>query len=133
VSVGEAVNAVAVLGGRPIGSLRISAADARGRHHGVSHHSLTAYGRVALAPADLVVPTGLPAALADVVAEALAPLAGRHRIVAVDGTGLDAALRGLPVKLSTMGRDLDADYAYFLAAAAAGRHAAAVCRTPVVS
>jgi hypothetical protein len=38
--------------------------------------------------------------------------------------GLDAALRALPVKLSTMGRDLDADHAYFLAAAAAGRHAA---------
>ena len=48
-AVGEAVNAVAALGGRPVGSLRISDADARGRHHGVSHHSLTAYGRVALA------------------------------------------------------------------------------------
>jgi hypothetical protein len=31
------------------------------------------------------------------------------------------------VKLSTMGRDLDADYAYFVAAAAAGRHAAGHC------
>ncbi|MBM0256577.1 DUF3866 family protein, partial [Micromonospora sp. 4G55] len=38
--------------------------------------------------------------------------------------GLDAALRALPVTLSTMGRGLDADHAYFLAAAAAGRHAA---------
>ena len=56
VAVGEAVNAVAALGGRPVGSLRISAADPRPRHRGVSHHSLTAYGRVALAPADLVVP-----------------------------------------------------------------------------
>src|SRR5438034_295172 len=39
VAVGEAVNAVATLGGRPVGSLRISAADPRPRHHGVSHHS----------------------------------------------------------------------------------------------
>jgi hypothetical protein len=38
--------------------------------------------------------------------------------------GLYDALRSAPVKLSTMGRDLDADRAYFEAAAAAGRHAA---------
>ena len=56
VAAGEAVNAAAVLGGRPVASLRVSGADPRGRHAGVSHHSLTAYGRVALAPADVVVP-----------------------------------------------------------------------------
>jgi hypothetical protein len=146
VAVGEAVNAIAALGGRPVGSLRISATDPRPRHRGVSHHSITAYGRVALAPADLVVPDGLDAELAAAVDAALAPLAmkpaewpqpapsagrhrtsaGRHRIVRVGVDGLDEALRALPVKLSTMGRDLDADHAYFLAAAAAGRHAAAL-------
>jgi hypothetical protein len=125
VSVGEAVNAVAALGGRPIGALRISGADPRPRHHGVSHHSLTAYGRVALAAADLVVP-GLLEPLASSVAAALAPLADRHRLVHVGVDGLDAALRAAPVPLSTMGRDLAADPAYFLAAAAAGRHAAAL-------
>ncbi|PWU44374.1 DUF3866 domain-containing protein [Micromonospora globispora] len=123
VAVGEAVNAVATLGGRPVGSLRISAADPRPRHRGVSHHSLTAYGRVALAAADLVVPDGLDPALADEVDAALAPLAQRHRIVRVPSDGLDAALRASVVPLSTMGRGLDADHGYFLAAAAAGRHA----------
>ncbi len=126
VSTGEAVNAAAVLDGRPIGALRISGADQRPRHHGVSHHSLTAYGRVALAPADLAVPDGLPAELAAEVAEKLATLPGRHRVVRVPTVGLDAALRARPVRLSTMGRDLDADHAYFQAAAAAGRHAAAL-------
>ncbi|WP_422756565.1 DUF3866 family protein [Micromonospora sp. WMMD708] len=126
VAVGEAVNAVAVLGGRPVGSLRISDADTRPRHQGVSHHSLTAYGRVALAPAELVVPDGLPPELAARVDAALAPLTDRHTLVRVDTTGLDAALHALPVRLSTMGRGLDADHAYFLAAAAAGRHAAAL-------
>ncbi|MEU6077286.1 DUF3866 family protein [Micromonospora sp. NPDC047074] len=124
VAVGEAVNAVATLGGRPIGSLRISDADPRPRHWGVSHHSLTAYGRVALAPAELVVPEGLAPALAAEVDAALAPLTGRHTVVRVPAGGLDAALRAAPVPLSTMGRGLDADHAYFLAAAAAGRHAA---------
>jgi hypothetical protein len=126
VALGEAVNAVAALGGRPVGSLRISDGDARPRHRGVSHHSLTAYGRVALRPADLVVPDGLPAPLAAEVDEALRPLAEQHRLVRVATGGLDKALRASPVRLSTMGRGLDADHAYFLAAAAAGRHAAAL-------
>lgn len=121
---GEVVNAVAVLGGRPIGALRLSEADPRERHRGVSHHSLTAFGRVALAPADLVVPSGLPATLAAAVDADLKPLRDRHRIVTVDTDGLDAALRESVAPLSTMGRGLDEDYAYFLAAAAAGRHAA---------
>jgi hypothetical protein len=126
VAAGEAVNAAAALGGRPVGALRISDADPRPRHRGVSHHSLTAYGRVALAPADLVVPEGLPTELATRVAAALATLPPRHRVVRVPSTGLDAALRALPLRPSTMGRDLDADHAYFLCAAAAGRHAAAL-------
>jgi len=131
VATGEAVNAAATLGGRPVGSLRISAADPRPRHHGVSHHNLTAYGRVALARADLVLPDALTAELARAVDTALAPLRARHRIVRVGTDGLDAALRALPVKLRTMGRDLDADHAYFLAAAAAGRHATALLRERV--
>src|SRR5262249_7680844 len=116
VSTGEAVNAAATLHGRPVGALRISAADARHRHRGVSHHSLTASGRVARAPADLVLPAGLDPLLRKEVETALAPLADRHRIVVVDCDGLDAALRATPVRLSTMGRGLDEDYAYFLAA-----------------
>ena len=126
VALGEAINAIAVLNGHPIGSLRISDGDARPRHRGVSHHSLTAYGRVALAPADLVVPDGLAPDLAAEVDAALKPLANRHRLIQIGVPGLDAALRASPVALSTMGRGLDADYAYFLAAAAAGRHAASL-------
>jgi Protein of unknown function (DUF3866) len=124
VSVGEAINAIGTLGGRPIGSLRISDGDGRPRHRGVSHHSLTAYGKVALLPADLVVPLGLPPALAREVSSALAPLAARHRIVEVPVEGLYDALLDLPVTLSTMGRSLAQDRSYFLAAAAAGHHAA---------
>jgi hypothetical protein len=127
-AVGEAVNAAGTLGGLPVGALRISDADPRPRHRGLSHHCLTAYGRVALVPADLVVPLGLPVWLADEVAAALGTLPPRHRVVHVDASGLDAALRALPVKVSTMGRDLDSDHAYFLAAAAAGRHAASRIR-----
>jgi hypothetical protein len=122
---GEAVNAAAVLGGRPVASLRISEADRRDRHRGISHHSLTAYGRVALARADVVVPD-LPGEFGAQVAAAAEPLGSRHNLVRVGVDGLREVLARCPVPLSTMGRGLDDDLAYFLAAAAAGRHAAAL-------
>jgi hypothetical protein len=125
VAAGEAVNAAATLGGRPVASLRVSFADPRDRHQGVSHHSLTAYGRVAFARADVVLPE-LPEPQATRVAADVMPLAARHRLVTVPLDGLEEALRATPVALSTMGRSLDADLAYFLAAAAAGKHAASL-------
>jgi hypothetical protein len=45
-------------------------------------------------------------------------------VVTVATDGLDAALQASPVRLSTMGRGLAEDHSYFVAAAAAGRHAA---------
>jgi len=128
VAAGEAVNAAGVLGGRPVASLRVSTGDPRPRHRGVSHHSLTAYGRVALSPADVVVPVleGPLAPLTDELAEQAAPLAGRHRLVRVSTEGLADAVRGAPLAVSTMGRGYDKDPAAFLAAAAAGRHAGAL-------
>ncbi|WP_088319032.1 DUF3866 family protein [Kineosporia sp. R_H_3] len=135
VAAGEALNAAAVLRGRPVATLRVSGADARARHLGVSHHSLTAYGRVALAPADVVVPvlTGDLAVLGATIREQAAALGaphGRHRLVEVGVEGLREALATSPVGLSTMGRGLDADPAAFLAAAAAGRHAATLLDVP---
>ena len=122
VAAGEAINAVAALRGRPVACLRISDADPRERHRGVSHHSLTAYGRVALARADVVVP-GLPGPFGARVAAEAAGLGQRHKIVTVPVDGLEAALLASPAPLSTMGRGPDEDLAYFLAAAAAGRYA----------
>jgi hypothetical protein len=122
VAAGEAVNATSVLGGRPVASLRVSDADPRERHRGISHHSLTAYGRVALARADVVVPA-LDGEFGLQVAAQAAPLSARHELVTVPLDGLEAALRACQAPLSTMGRGLDEDLAYFLAAAAAGRHA----------
>jgi hypothetical protein len=129
VNAGEAINAAAVLGGRPVGTLRISGADSRERHRGISHHSLTAYGRVALCQADIPVPDlagdGSPAMaeLANAVAAGVQQLS-KHRLIMVDLTGLRTVLAASPIRLSSMGRGLDTDPGYFLAAAAAGRHAA---------
>jgi hypothetical protein len=127
VASGEAINATGVLGGRAVASLRVSAADPRERHRGISHHSLTTYGRVAMSPADLPVPL-LGGAFGDaVLAQArhlAASSAGRLQLREVDISGLADALLSSPVPLSTMGRDLDQDPAAFLTAAASGRFAA---------
>jgi hypothetical protein len=119
VAAGEAVNAANAVGARPVAVLRLSAVDPRPRHRGVSHHSTTAYGRVALSPDDVIV----PASCADVVGPARAALA-RHRLVEVDDSDLVEVLRPWAPLLSTMGRGLDDDPVAFVAAAAAGRHAA---------
>jgi hypothetical protein len=127
VAVGEALNAVDVLGGRGVGALRISAADPRPRHQGISHHSRTAYGRILLGGATLVVPA-LDGPFGDLVrdqAHALASTArGRLDLAAEPVEGLDDALAASPTPLSSMGRGLSEDREYFLAQAAAGRYAA---------
>ncbi len=117
VAAGEAVNAAASVGGRPVAVLRMSEADPRPRHRGVSHHSTTAYGRVALAAADVVAPSSY----ADAVD---ASAFSRHRLVVVDDGDLHGVLQPWSALLSSMGRGLDDDPLAFVAAAAAGRHAA---------
>ncbi|WP_347350098.1 DUF3866 family protein [Intrasporangium sp.] len=128
-SAGEAVNAAGVLHGRPVCALRVSQADRRERHRGLSHHSRTAYGRVALVAADVPVPV-LPGAFGQLVRaqahELCAGTAGRLAAHDVSCDGLDAALRAVPVPLSTMGRAYQDDRAGFLASAVAGRFAAAL-------
>src|SRR5262249_27138889 len=117
-------------GGRPVASLRISEADPRPRHRGISHHSLTSYGRVALAMADVVVPE-LPGEFGQQITAQAAPLGERHRLGPAAVGGVSGAVGRRPGRLSTMGRGLAEDGAYFLAAAAAGRHAARLLQARV--
>lgn len=127
-SAGEALNAAHTLGGLAVASLRVSEADPRPRHRGVSHHSLTAYGRVALVPAQVPIPledSGIGREVRRQAHELCAGSGGRLAPVDVPTDGLDAALATSPVRLSTMGRGVEDDRASFVAAAAAGRHAAA--------
>jgi hypothetical protein len=128
--VAEAVNAAAALGGRPVACLRLSAADRRARHRGVSHHSLTALGRLALARAAVAVPELADPALAKLVDRQLAEagVAGRHDLhrVAIPDPAKLLAAWGLEV--TSMGRGPDQDPVFFAAAAAAGTLAGRLAR-----
>ncbi len=128
---GEALNAAAVLGGVPIACLRVSFADTRKRHRVVSHHTLTALTRVTLARAVVAVPS-LPAHLARQLDGALeaAGVWDRHeRANGSEATVPSPDMRGVVV--STMGRGLDDDPAFFAAAYAAGEVAARTSRQNV--
>jgi hypothetical protein len=122
---GELINAASALGGRPVACLRASSADPRPRHRGISHHSLTALGRVALAPA--VVP--LPAVGEDQLRPLIDQIRNahgmkRHRIEIYDGREGLRLLDNLGIRVTTMGRNQSEDPLFFLTAAAAGAAAA---------
>jgi hypothetical protein len=123
VAQGEAINAVAALNGTPVAVLRLSFADRRSRHRVVSHHSVCALTRVALAPALVAVPT-LPAAQAEQVEAALAEQGvwRMHSRALAVAPAPAPDLRG--VEVLTMGRGQADDPAFFAAAFAAGAVAA---------
>jgi hypothetical protein len=126
IQMAEALNAVGALGGRPIACLRMSTADARERHRGVSHHSLTALGRLALARSRVALPALADGAFAALVRRQLetAGVSARHDIVPLDPPDPGKLLASWGLQVRTMGRGPDDDPVFFAAAAAAGTLAA---------
>ena len=118
---GHALNAAAALGGTPVAALRISFADARERHRGVSHHSLTILEHVCTAGANVAVPV-LQAEERGAVWDALRSrrLEERHQLIETDGRPALAELERRGVEVRSMGRSPSDDPAFFLSAGAAG-------------
>ena len=125
-----ALNAAAILGGRAVAGLRISFVDPRVRHQTVSHHSLTALGKVVTHPAHVAVPaladedqrTRVWAALRE------AGLEDRHQLVEAAGEPAMDLLAEHGIEPMSMGRSFGDDPAFFLAAGAAGVLAGSMAR-----
>lgn len=119
---GNTLNAAATLGGRPIPALRVSFADTRERHRGVSHHSLTILRDVCQVQTDVPVPVLEDEEEREAVWNALryAQLDVQHQLVEVDGRPALDELVARGVEVRSMGRGVDDDPAFFLAAGAAG-------------
>jgi hypothetical protein len=120
----QALNAAAALDGVPIAPLRLSFADARERHQGVSHHTLTALGQACLAEAVIPLPDDLLPKQAEMIDRQLteAGILDRHGLINVSVQRDAIDLRGLEVM--TMGRAQADDPAFFSASFAAGIRAA---------
>lgn len=122
---GEWVNATAALGGGPIAVARISFADPRVRHQGLSEQTVSALTVAARERATVVLPELVADRRKEIEAQVESSgLATKHDIVFAAGEpGLrEAERRG--IELISMGRDAQEDPAFFLAAAAAGAVAA---------
>lgn len=112
---GDYLNAVYTLKGTGIGVLRMSMADKRPRHQGISHHTLTALGKIATSPCEIAVPK--LAATIPAIQQRLADL--QHNIHPIDTEGFTHLLSG-DISLSSMGRTPEDDPLFFHAALAAG-------------
>ena len=109
----DTAHAALALGLPTLISPRLSAADPRERHRGLSHHTRTVLDLL-LAPVEIAAPEGEE----EVVASLELATAGRHRLQ-VGAVDLDGyAATGLPAR--TMGRDLAEDPLFFAAPLAAG-------------
>lgn len=117
----EAAHSALALGLQTLLSPRMSAADPRERHLGLSHHTGSVL-ELLLGGVEVPVPAGLdslwPEGAASAVESMRAAAGDLHR-VREEGADLDGyAAAGLPTK--TMGRDLAADRLFFAAPLAAG-------------
>ena len=103
-------------------ALRISFADPRERHRGVSHHSLTALARVALVETHVAVPVIQDEERRVMVWEALrgANIDRRHQLVEATGQPALDLLADRGLQPESMGRRVGDDPEFFLAAGAAG-------------
>jgi hypothetical protein len=119
---GHVMNAAEALEGRPVAPVRISFADPRERHRGVSHHSLTILERVCTASVHVAVPALEDEAERTAVWDALRAraLEERHHLVEADGRPALDELARRGVDVESMGRTPADDPAFFLAAGAAG-------------
>src|SRR5690606_30039166 len=121
---GELVNAVHRLGGMPIMMARMSGADVRPRHYGLSHHLLTNLEIVAACPAILPLHRQLPDRLRPIVEQQLEAVAGskQHQIEWLERPQVDeleSALHAYPLKILTMGRTVAEDPTFYMNVAAA--------------
>jgi hypothetical protein len=109
----DTAHAALALGLPTLISPRLSAADPRERHRGISHHTRTVLDLL-LAPVEVAVPEGEE----EVLASLKLATAGRHRLQVgkADLEGYTAS--GLPIR--TMGRGIEDDALFFKAPLAAG-------------
>ncbi|HXG23990.1 MAG TPA: DUF3866 family protein, partial [Chthonomonadales bacterium] len=119
---GIAINATAALGGTPIAVVRLSMTDPRPRHLGISHHTRTVLERIALRPALVPLPQ-LPGYNRSDWLRVLEKyeLLDRHQYLLVNAEEGLQALMDTSISVTTMGRSIEEERAFFLAAAAAGQ------------
>lgn len=118
---GQVLDAASALNGDPIAALRLSFADDRPRHHGLSHHTVSALTIAARERCTVAVPKLRPdrsRLLADALKDTGA--CNRHDTEVADGRPGVRLLLDRGVNPTSMGRKMSDEPELWLAAAAAG-------------
>lgn len=123
---GPIIDAVNTLAGKALFIPRISFADPRSRHYGISHHSITVLTRVAKTRSQVVLPEMEPEKKKHIMGQIKENgIDKKHDVHVVKD--LKAILENITYfqhKMTTMGRSLSQDPEFFLTAGAAGYAAA---------
>ncbi|NLW60529.1 MAG: DUF3866 family protein [Firmicutes bacterium] len=114
------LDAVAKMGGYPIAVPRISFADPRPRHRGLSHHSQTVLGELTTARVALGLPRWDAEKRRILVRQFRESGAVKHRLYTVEVPAVETLLAACRLPVKTMGRSVQEDPAFFEAAAGAG-------------
>ncbi|NLO22103.1 MAG: DUF3866 family protein [Syntrophomonadaceae bacterium] len=126
---GDILNAVESLQGIPIAVPRISFADARERHRGISHHTLTVLKRICRVEAILPLPELEVGKMSYILEQMSKEELWESYICCLERVeSFQYILNNSPVKLSTMGRGLQEEPEFFQALLAAARVAERVLR-----
>lgn len=125
IEVGAVLDATTALDGLPIAALRVSFADPRPRHQGVSHHSLTTLSVATRSRVQVAVPCvgGVDEAQIRRDLERTG-ITASHDIVDVEPVGALQLLAAAGIAVDSMGRPAAADPVLFEAGAVAGAVAA---------
>lgn len=130
--VGEWVNAVRALQGVPIVIPRLSSGDARERHRGISHHTLSALQVAAREQAVVPLPlTGETGRDSRIAAQAKT-IADRHIVQWIEAPSpetITSLLADYPLPVTTMGRSLEAEPLFFQSVCCAAEAARQWLRT----
>lgn len=120
---GYIVDAVKSLGGRSISVPRVSFADKRERHRGISHHSITIFSELTNSKTDFVLPE-LDEIERTVLENQIDKngLAFKHNIVYRNGSDVKTAMENYGLRIKTMGRSYEEDEAFFLTLGAAAEY-----------
>jgi hypothetical protein len=125
IEVGPVLDAATGLGGDPIACLRVSFADERPRHQGVSHHTLTTLRLACRSRVTIPVPAVGGDEEARIRADlAEGGVADRHDLVEVAPVGIIDRFAARGLRIASMGRAAADDPVLFEAAAVAGALAA---------
>ncbi|HEX2954042.1 MAG TPA: DUF3866 family protein [Bacillota bacterium] len=108
------------LGGTPIAVPRVSSADPRERHRGLSHHSRTVLGEMTFAKAWVPLPENKAWTESLQHEFQVSGIAEKHRIRKVSMPDVNQVLDKFGLRVTSMGRDSRQDPAFFASSMAAG-------------